>query len=516
MFSPKMRHSSFFCSVLCIAACTIVTRAANILVFMPLPLKSHFRGFQPLFEELSHRGHNVTVVSSFPLDRPINNYTDIGPFINKERVRNVMELVNMNFITSAQLKWKLGIQLSETVMSHENMKKFLQSSSNSFDLVMIETFCQEYTVAMGHKFNAPVINLAPAMLWVSVSKWLHVPSTFSYIPDVCLQTAGDMDFVDRLKNTITGLIQSYVENYIYLPKMKEVMNKYITYEGWESRPPLERMLNNVSLTLVNSNYAIGVARPYLQGVVEVGGMHLKTPKSLPENLQTILDAADEGVIFFSFGTVVNLNDLPKEKLKIFLNVVQKLKQKVILKWVPKDNVKLSKNIMTGSWFPQNDILAHPNVRLFITHGGLHSIEETVNNAIPIVGVPFFADQYLNIKIVEQQGYGKLVNFFEMTEESFENAVKEVLSNARFKEMAMVQSQVFKDQPMKPLDRAVYWVEYVLRNGGAEHLKSDSLELNDLQYFLLDVSVIILVLTGLIIWSCYLIVAKCISKKLNTA
>lgn len=76
-------------------------------------------------------------------------------------------------------------------------------------------------------------------------------------------------------------------------------------------------------------------------------------------------------------------------------------------------------------------VAHPNVRLFITHGGLHSIEETVNNAIPIVGVPFFADQYLNIKIVEQQGYGKLVNFFEMTEESFENAVKEVLSNARY-------------------------------------------------------------------------------------
>jgi len=193
-----------------------------------------------------------------------------------------MELVHMNFVTSVQLKWELGIKLSKTVMSHDNMKKFLQSSSNSFDLVMIETFCQEYTVAMGHKFNAPVINLAPAMLWVSVSKWLHVPSTFSYIPDDCLQTNGDMDFVERLKNTITGLMQSYVENYLYLPKMKEVMDKYITYEGWESRPPLEDMLKNVSLTLVNSNYVIGVARPYLQGVVEVGGMHIQNPKSLPE------------------------------------------------------------------------------------------------------------------------------------------------------------------------------------------------------------------------------------------
>jgi len=82
-------------------------------------------------------------------------------------------------------------------------------------------------------------------------------------------------------------------------------------------------------------------------------------------------------------------------------------------------------------------------------------------------------------------------------------------------VAKIQSQVFKDQPMKPLDRAVYWVEYVIRNGGAEHLSSDSKELNDVQYFLLDISLIFLVLIGLIIWLCYLIVSKMLFKKLNT-
>jgi len=69
--------------------------------------------------------------------------------------------------------------------------------------------------------------------------------------------------------------------------------------------------------------------------------------------------------------------------------------------------------------------------------------------------------------------------------------------------------------MKPLDLAVYWVEYVIRNGGAEHLISDSIELNDVQYFLLDISLILFVLIGLIIWFCYFVVTKIISKKLNT-
>lgn len=73
---------------------TAVIKGANILVFMPLPIKSHFRGFQSLFEELSHRGHNVTVASSFPLDRPIVNYTDLGPFVSKERGLSVCERPN--------------------------------------------------------------------------------------------------------------------------------------------------------------------------------------------------------------------------------------------------------------------------------------------------------------------------------------------------------------------------------------------------------------------------------------
>lgn len=192
-----------------------------------------------------------------------------------------MDLVNMNFVTSVQLKWRIGIQLSTMVMSHRTMKEFVQSDSNAFDLVMVETFGQEYAVAIGHKFNAPVINLAPAMIWVSISKWLHVPSTYAYIPDACTQSTGDMGFVARLKNTVTGLMQSHAEDHLYLPKTKHLMDTHLAYRGWQSRPPLEHMLNNVSLTLVNSHNAIGIPRPYLPGVIEVGGMHIKDSKPLP-------------------------------------------------------------------------------------------------------------------------------------------------------------------------------------------------------------------------------------------
>lgn len=40
--------------------------------------------------------------------------------------------------------------------------------------------------------------------------------------------------------------------------------------------------------------------------------------------------------------------------------------------------------------------------------------------------------------------------------------------------------------MKPMDRAIYWVEYVLRHNGASHLKSSCVSLNFTQYFSIDV------------------------------
>lgn len=79
---------------------------------------------------------------------------------------------------------------------------------------------------------------------------------------------------------------------------------------------------------------------------------------------------------------------------------------------------------------------------------------------------------------------------------------------------MIQSLVYNDQPMKPLDRAVYWVEYVIRHGGAGHLKSDSIGLNDLQYFLFDIILIVLLYFGLIVWLCYFVFVKVISKILK--
>ena len=44
----------------------------------------------------------------------------------------------------------------------------------------------------------------------------------------------------------------------------------------------------------------------------------------------------------------------------------------------------------------------------------------------------------------------------------------------------------KDQPETPLERAVFWTEYVIRHKGAPHLRSAARDLTWYQYHLIDV------------------------------
>lgn len=75
--------------------------------------------------------------------------------------------------------------------------------------------------------------------------------------------------------------------------------------------------------------------------------------------------------------------------------------------------------------------AHPNVRLFITHGGLLSTQETIYWGVPVVGIPLLGDQKLNMARAVTAGYGVLLDYANVTEESLDWALKEALENSRY-------------------------------------------------------------------------------------
>ncbi len=58
---------------------------------------------------------------------------------------------------------------------------------------------------------------------------------------------------------------------------------------------------------------------------------------------------------------------------------------------------------------------------------------------------------------------------------------------RYKLNAITLSKILRDQPQTPLERGIWWIEYVMRHKGAAHLSSFSArDLNFIQYHSLDV------------------------------
>ena len=96
------------------------------------------------------------------------------------------------------------------------------------------------------------------------------------------------------------------------------------------------------------------------------------------------DAGPDGVIYVSFGSVLKASVMSDDKRKIMLGAFGKLKQKVLWKWETEVMDDKPSNVMLHKWLPQQDVLGHPNVKLFVSHGGQSSFQETICHQTPAV------------------------------------------------------------------------------------------------------------------------------------
>lgn len=117
-------------------------------------------------------------------------------------------------------------------------------------------------------------------------------------------------------------------------------------------------------------------------------MHCRPGESLPKDLDDFVSGAEHGFILFSLGSIVKGHNMPEATRKAFIKVFSNLKQRVVWKWDLDTMPDLPDNVKLVKWVPQQDLLAHKNIRLFITHGGLLSTQEAVYHGIPLIGMNY--------------------------------------------------------------------------------------------------------------------------------
>lgn len=124
---------------------------------------------------------------------------------------------------------------------------------------------------------------------------------------------------------------------------------------------------------------------------------------------------------------MNSASFPIEKRDIFINAFAKMKQKIIWKFEDK-TVDMPKNVLAMDWLPQSNILAHPNVKAFISHGGLLGTAEAVYHGVPMIAIPLSGDTRLNVERASQDGWVIRFEYRNITTESVEWVLNEIVDN----------------------------------------------------------------------------------------
>ncbi|XP_063096767.1 UDP-glucuronosyltransferase 2B10-like isoform X1 [Cavia porcellus] len=135
---------------------------------------------------------------------------------------------------------------------------------------------------------------------------------------------------------------------------------------------------------------------------------------------------------------------------------------------------------------QNLTWCHSKTTAFVTHGGANRVFEAIYHGIPMVGIPLFVEQHDNIAYMEAKGAAIKLDFHTISTADLLNALKKIINKPSYKHNTMSLSSNAHDQPMRPLDRAVFWIEFVMHHKGAKHLKSLAQNLTWCEYHSLDV------------------------------
>ncbi|EDW76283.2 uncharacterized protein Dwil_GK14747 [Drosophila willistoni] len=383
---------------------------------------------------------------------------------------------------------KFVIALMFDALKDPRVTDLYENKGNKFDLVISPYLTNNFQLGLAHKLKTPIVSITPLQPFEFFGSIVANPRELSYVPSMNMgvEKGAIMTFSQRIKT----LAMSW--GYRLWDAIENVENKkryQFLYGDDPTMPRFEDLTKNISLMFFNSHVlSEGPIRPNLPGVIEIGGIQIKdTPDPLPKNIAEFLDDAREGAILLSLGSNIQSDHLQSDTVKKMFSILSKLKLKVIWKWDKLEHIPgNSSNILYSKWLPQDDILAHPNIKLFITHAGRGSIVEASYHGKPMLALPMFGDQQGNSGSMVKQGFGLSLKLSELEEETFLNTINEILQNPQYKQNVENFSKLYRDRPLTARQTVLYWTEYVLRYHGAKHLQSPLMHMDFIAANNLDV------------------------------
>eukprot|EP01127_Copromyxa_protea_P024356 TRINITY_DN953_c0_g1_i1.p1 TRINITY_DN953_c0_g1~~TRINITY_DN953_c0_g1_i1.p1 ORF type:complete len:416 (+),score=63.23 TRINITY_DN953_c0_g1_i1:778-2025(+) len=271
--------------------------------------------------------------------------------------------------------------------------------------------CDMITVAcwdVAEKFDIPMIYFSSSSLILGDPGFVFpYGMTQTYVPyqDMVVVFPQGMNYLQKLQNLFAKVIIAPFSSW-YLAESRNSyrpslglprVNSWTDYSHQKVSP----------LVMIASSIGFEYAQPLPPHYFFVGAFLKESKDQLTPELNTWLDN-HENVIYVSHGTIVELKE---EAIRAYIDGFAMLQGKVSVLWslkaaswkfIPE---KVPDNIRFEKFVPQQAVLKHPHVRIFVTHCGAASIAEGAVSGTPMIFAPEGADQPSNSQRGSDAGWG---------------------------------------------------------------------------------------------------------------
>lgn len=202
---------------------------SRIIFLFPVMSKSHLIVVHGLSTTLAAKGHDVTVVSPFPLAEPAENHREIKSPLTQEAQDIINEMVknpNPSMMKQMPLLTRVTFDLGRKMLEMHEMKQIM--NEEKFDLVVIGMFLNEFLLGFGEHFNCPTMILSTSGGTVKLNFITGNPIGVSAVPHLAAYQSTPMNFCQRVKHFLIYVVDfglQCVTDY-YQKKIYELVFKW--------------------------------------------------------------------------------------------------------------------------------------------------------------------------------------------------------------------------------------------------------------------------------------------------
>ena len=293
------------CFLLIVGTCFSFCNGANVLIFSGYGEGSHFTSIAHLGLELTHRGHNVTLLIS----------SAYGYRANESRYENMNFEIFPQNVPDEEVRARFD-RLTESVFKGSWFKDFMANLSAvmdefrddcqalfeddallkrlrdaEFDVALVDPIWPCSMIVAEYAAKRFVITMSAAYV-PNIAVPAGNPSDLATIPEMNTGFPNRMTFSQRVVNVLYGLLSFYLKYAanIFTP----IMRAHDICPGRE----LSDLYSRAQLVIVNVDFAMEFPIPLQPNFIPVGGLTTAPAKDLPRVSHTHVQSGPEHNVYY--------------------------------------------------------------------------------------------------------------------------------------------------------------------------------------------------------------------------